>query len=37
MGSDFQNVLFGLKFDRNDPYNILNRLNLLSRPFEVKD
>ena len=34
--SDFQNVLFGLKFDRNGPNNIINILNLLSSPFEVK-
>ena len=34
--SDFQNVPLGLKFDRNGPNNIQNRLNLLSRPYKSK-
>ena len=36
LGSDFQNVLIGLKFDRNDPDNTLslNRLNFRDAGFQ---
>ena len=36
LGSDFQNVLIWLKFDRNDHDNIANRLYLLTRSSKVK-
>ena len=35
LGSDFQNAPIGLKLDMNNPNNILNRLNLLSRSSKV--
>ena len=33
---DLENAPIGPKFNRKDPDNILNRLNLLSRSFKVK-
>ena len=36
LGSDFQNVPFGLKFDRNNPDNNLNRLNFFQGHQRLK-
>ena len=34
-GQIFQNAPIDLKFDRDDPYDILNMIKILSSPFRV--